>query len=122
MAIHQANLHGSKRDQERTDEKAMRAFLAGEVDLAEGLGVDRELIEGLRRQAVALFETGKWDRCVQVVLGVVALGSVHPADAIMLSRCYDRLGRPAAADACRDHAERMMSAMGIEVPSIGGDA
>lgn len=116
MAIHQADLHGSKKAQEKVDEKAMQAFLDGECDLATGLGVTEEMIKGLRRQALALYETAHYDRAIKVVLGLVALGSVHPADPLLLSRCYEKLGNVDAARQCEEHAERMMSALGIEIP------
>lgn len=116
MPIHQADLHGSKRDQEKVDPKAVDAFFSGECDLADGLGVGDELISGLRRQALALYESGRFDRAIKVVLGVVALGRIHPADPLLLARCYDKLGNIAAARECEDHANRMMQAMGIEIP------
>ena len=42
----------------------------------------------MRRQALALMESGKWVRSIDVVLGVSALGNVHPADALILEHCY----------------------------------
>lgn len=116
MAIHQADLHGSKRDQAKIDRDAMRSFLSGEGDLADGLAIDLGVIDGLRRQALALHDAGKWQRCIDVVLALVAMGSVHPADPFLLARCYRELGMTEAAEQCASHAERLMKALGIELP------
>jgi hypothetical protein len=116
MGIHQADLHGSKKDQERLDGVAMRAYLEGEGELSSGLALEPELIDKLRRQALALMATGKWQRCIDVLLALAALGSIHPADPIMLGRCHRELGQLDVAEACADHAERMLHAMGLEIP------
>jgi hypothetical protein len=118
MAIHRADLHGSKKAHERVDELAVERFIKGECDLVDGLGIDDDVLQGLRRQALALYESGKFERCIKVVLGVVALGSVHPADPVLLARAYEKLGMHEAAAECDRHAERIMSALGIEVPSV----
>ena len=117
MAIHQANLAGSRRDRERIDLGAMTAYLEGEADLSEGLDLDPSLVQDLRRQAHALMCAGHYQRCVDVVLALVAMGSVHPADPMMLAACYRGLGMESAARACEAHGERMMLAMGLEVPT-----
>jgi hypothetical protein len=119
MPIHQADLHGSKKDQERVDPLKVEKFLAGECDLVEALGIDDEMLDGLRRQALALYQAGKWERCIKVVLGLVALGSVHPADPVLLARSYEKLGMHDAAAQCDLHAERMMKELGVEVPQVG---
>lgn len=116
MAIHQADLVASKRAQEKIDRDAIQAYLVGEGDLADGLSITPEVVDGLRRQALALHTAGKWQRCIDVILGLVALGSIHPADAMMLSDSYRHLGRFREAEACAEHAERILSAMGIELP------
>ncbi len=116
MSIHQAHLVGSRRDRERVDLNAMEPFLEGEADLSEGLGLNAELIDNLRRQAHALMCAGHFQRSVDVTLGLVAMGSVHPADALMLAQCYRALGMPQAAEQCQQHGDEMLSAMGIELP------
>src|SRR5215470_3687449 len=92
MPIHQADLNGSKKKREWIDELAIERFMKGEIDLQKALGVDDQLLLALRRQAFALYQSGKWERCIKIVLGVVALGSVHPADAVLLARSYEQLG------------------------------
>lgn len=116
MPIHQANLAGSRRDRERVDTQAMQAFLHSEADLSEGLDLSPELVDDLRRQAHALMCAGHYQRCVDVTLALVAMGSVHPADPVMLTTCYKALGMDEAARACQEHADQMMAAMGIELP------
>lgn len=116
MGIHQADLNAPKNATGRLDRKAVERYLAGQGDLAEGLGVDAEQILALRRQALALSEAGKWQRAIDVVLGLVALGSVHPADPAILSRCYQALGKEEEARACAEHAEALWSALGLGAP------
>ncbi|MCK6548588.1 CDC27 family protein [Myxococcota bacterium] len=116
MPIHQADIHGFKKAQDKVDEKVIDRFFDGDCDLAEALGVSDELIDGMRRQALALYESGKYQNAVQVVLGLVAMGRVHPADPLLLARCYEKLGKLEAAAECNAHGERLLSAMGIEIP------
>jgi hypothetical protein len=116
MAIHQADLAGSRRDRERVNPAAMAGYLQGEADLSDGLDLSPELVDSLRRQAHALMTAGRWQRCIDVTLALVAMGSVHPADPLMLAHCYRALGMPEAADQCQAHGDRMMQAMGLELP------
>lgn len=118
MPIHQADLHRSKKDQERQDPAAIAQYLDGEGDLAEGLTVTPELVDGLRRQAHALLSAGHHQRTIDLVLAIVALGSVHPADPLMLADAYRALGMRAAADACQQHADLLLDAMGVDVPMV----
>lgn len=113
MAIHQADLLASKKVNERVDRKAIEGYLKGEGSLADGLGLEPENILSLRRQALALLEAGKWQRAIDVVLGLVALGNVHPADPAILARCYEELGQPELARACAEHADAMVEALGL---------
>ena len=116
MGIHQADLYGSKKEQERIDRDALKSYLDGDVDLKDGLGLDEEVIQSLRRQATALLAAGKWQRAIDVVLALVALGSVHPADPLLLARAYRELGMHTAAAACLDHGVQILDAMGLELP------
>ena len=116
MAIHQADLASSRRDRERVNVAAMTGYLEGEADLSDGLDLSPELVHSLRRQAHALMTAGRWQRCIDVVLALVAMGSVHPADPLMLAHCYRALGMAAAAEQCQAHGDRMMQAMGLELP------
>lgn len=116
MAIHQANLTASRKDRERIDTAAMQGYLQGEADLSDGLDLGPELVDDLRRQALALMSAGHFQRCIDVTLALVAMGSVHPADPIMLATCYRGLGMEEAARHCEQHGEEIMAAMGIELP------
>ena len=111
MSKQQLDLAGFKKAREKVDDKAIDKFFNGETDLAGALGLDSEAIDKMRRQAVALYGAGKWDACVKLVLGVVALGSVHPADALLLAKCYTELGNRNAAEQCTAHYEQMMRAV-----------
>lgn len=113
MAIHQADLLASKKANDRVDRKAIEGYLQGQGTLAEGLGLAPENILSLRRQALALLEAGKWQRAIDVVLGLVALGNVHPADPGILARCYTELGQPELARACAEHADALIEALGL---------
>jgi hypothetical protein len=119
MRIHQAELAGSRKDRERTDAAAARAFAEGKIDLVEALGVSEEALSGLRRQAIALHEAGKHDRAIKIVLGLVALGRVHPVDPILLARCYAAIGNREAAAECSSHAKRMLEALDIDAKALG---
>lgn len=113
MPIHQADLLASKTANERVDRKAIEAYLQGQGSLADGLSLTPENILSLRRQALALLEAGKWQRAIDVVLGLVALGNIHPADPAILARCYMELGQTEMARVCGEHADAMIEALGL---------
>lgn len=121
MSIHQAHLAGSRRDRERVDLHAMEPYLEGEADLSDGLGLAPDLVDNLRRQAHALMCAGHFQRCIDVCLALVAMGNVHPADALMLAQCYRALGMGQAAEQCQQHGDHMLQAMGIELPTELGE-
>lgn len=107
MSKHQLQLAGHAKARAKTDKKSIDRLAAGDTDLPEALGVTDAQLEALRRQAIALHTAGKWQACIDVVLGVTALGSVHPVDALLLARCYRQLGDDASAQACEAHYESM---------------
>jgi hypothetical protein len=110
MSKQQIGLAGSEKVRTSVDPLRAERFLRGEIELAEALGL--EDANELRRQAVALYGGGKYDACIEVVLGLAALGNVHPVDPLLLARCYTALGDVANAELCTDHYERMMRALG----------
>lgn len=114
MTLHRADLAASKKAREKTDPLAVSSFLRGERDLAGALNLTDEQLQGLRRQALALFEAGRVERAIDVINGLIALGRIHPLDAILLSRCYEKLGREEEARAFAAHAERIMREMGLD--------
>lgn len=92
MSKGELKIRGASAKTDKVDEKAIDRLMRGESDLATALGLDEEAQKDLRRQAIALCGAGKWQACIEVVLGVTALGSIHPVDAVLLSRCYRALG------------------------------
>lgn len=110
------HLEPRRKESIKVDHRALDTYLEGECDLAEGLGLSDEDVESLRNQAFALFETGHWERCRDVALGLAALGRVHLVDALMLSRCYRELGHTDEAEAFAEHAERFLDALNIDIP------
>lgn len=99
----------------QVDEKAIDRLLDGKIDLATALGAGAEAQKDMRRQAIALCGAGKWQACVDVVLGVTALGTVHPVDAVLLSRCYRALGDAQSAE----YVEREYEALLRELQKNG---
>lgn len=99
----------------RVDEKAIDRLFDGKIDLPTALGFGAEAQKDMRRQAIALCGSGRFRACIDVVLGVTALGTVHPVDAVLLSRCYRALGDVAAAE----HVEREYEAL-LRDPTANG--
>jgi hypothetical protein len=110
MAKQQLGLAGSEKARTSVDPLRAERFIRGELEIADALGLDGA--DDLRRQAVALYGSGRFDACIEVVLGLAALGNVHPVDPLLLARCYTALGDVANAELCADHYERMMRALG----------
>ena len=90
-------------------------YLRGDCDLAGGLSIDAAAITGLRRQALALMRSGKPVRAIDVVLGISALGSIHPSDALILERCDRDRGELELAERSRAIAVRLMRAMSVDL-------
>lgn len=86
-------------------------LLAGDRSLAEHLGLEAGALGGLRAQAAALYEAGKWERLVGVLHGLISLGDVEPWDAVMLARAYDELGDGGSAALAARVAEEMLGAL-----------
>lgn len=123
MSKHQLELAGSLKAKTKTNKKAIDRLMAGQSSLPDALGVNEQQVEGLRRQAIALHEAGKHQSCIDVVLGVTALGSVHPLDALLLARSYRALGQAADADACERHYAELIAlaaqTQGFTMPAGG---
>lgn len=109
MSKQQLELAGSLKAKTKKNQKAVDRLMDGRASFPDALGVTEAQIEGLRRQAIALHEAGKAQECVDIILGVTALGSVHPLDALLLARSYRALGRGAEADACEKHYAELMA-------------
>ena len=122
MSKHRVRLTSSG-DKKRVDEKSKSAYLDGDVSLAVGLGVTPAMAQDLRRQALALFETRRWQQCIDVLRGLAALGQVHPADILMMAGSLEAIGKKEQAHVLHVHADRMLAALGVVPQSaIAGGA
>lgn len=75
----------------------VEALKARRISIFDAIGATEKNVEELRAQARALYEGGKWERCLEVVLGIAALGKLSLMDAVMMPRCYRELGDHASA-------------------------
>ena len=105
-------LSGSEKIRTRVDEAKAEKFIEGRIDLSDALELSEDFAKDLRRQAIALHQAGKFEACIDVVLGLAALGSVHPVDPLLLARCYTAIGDVRNAEICSEHYQRMMNAAG----------
>jgi hypothetical protein len=105
-------LSGSEKSRAWVDERRATSFIEGRIELSEALALDEETLQALRRQAIALLQAGKFEACIDVVLGLAGLGTVHPVDALLLARCYTAIGDVQNAQLCTEHYERMMVEVG----------
>src|SRR5438874_1443013 len=108
MSKHRVQLHGSKKKSKDVDPFAIARFMKGEATLVEALKLDEQTFDGLRRQAHALFDAGKWQQCIDVVRGLAALGDVDPFDPFLLAGSYRALGDDDAARIAEEVGERML--------------
>ncbi len=122
MSKHRVRLTSSG-DRKRVDEKSKRAYLDGDEPLAHGLGVTPAMALDLRRQALALYQTRRWQQCIDVLRGLAALGQVHPADVLMMAGSLEALGKKEQAHVLHVHADRLLASLGV-VPqtAIAGGA
>lgn len=112
MSLHQLGLSGSGKKQRAIDEKAIVKYLRGEVSLAAALKVDGKTTEGLRRQAHALYEAGRWQQCIDVLHGLAAIGDVDALDPLLMAGAYGELGNTKAAELCAQMGESMLAKLG----------
>ena len=75
----------------------LEARKAPPIPTFDATGAADQNLEELRAQARALYEGGKWERCLEVVLGIAALGKLSLTDALMMPRCYRELGDHSSA-------------------------
>jgi hypothetical protein len=109
MSKQQLRLHGSKRRQDDVRLLLIEACLEGKKTLAQSMGITDRTIGELRSQAYVLYRTGKWERCIDVVLGLVSLGSLEPWDPVILSRCYDEIDDSDHSAQCAKIAQVMLA-------------
>lgn len=114
MPIHQAELAGRSSAQERHDPEAEAAYLRGERTLAGALDLDDDTFDAIRRQAVALFDAQRFERARDVLLGISALGRVHPGDMVLLAACYKALGDHETAAKIDAQARKLIAALDEE--------
>ena len=82
------------------------------------LNVSREAREALRDRALQLYVERRFEDCITVLRGLAALGDVHPADAMLLSRCLALTGDKELARAAADSASRLLEGMGLIIPEV----
>jgi hypothetical protein len=92
-------------------EAAKEAYLQGDISLADALKVPPEGILALRRSLQTLFEKQDWNRCIDVLRGLIALGDHEPQDAYVLAHCHEALGDLAAAQTSRSFGDQLMNAV-----------
>ena len=98
------------------------AGLSDQLIQGESLGavlnVSPEAREALRDRALQLYVERRFDDCLVVLRGLAALGDVHPADAMLMSRCLALTGDKELARAAADSASRLLEGMGLIIPEV----
>jgi hypothetical protein len=89
MAIHQLDLHPKKPSNRSTDAGRAAAYAKGQSDLFTALALDEDLLELIRGQARALYQTQRYDECKDVILGLLTLGDARPEYANMMVTCAE---------------------------------
>jgi hypothetical protein len=92
------------------DSEKVAQAIEGALDLRTALGVEPEVVEGLRRQARALCEVGKWQKCLEVMLGLAALDDLLPPDLVVMALAYEGLGDAELSAKLIAEAEGLMAA------------
>src|SRR5258708_19072466 len=118
MSKQQLRLHGSKRKQDDVSWLLIDACMKGRKSLSQALGITDAVRSDLRAQSFAFYRAGKWERCIDVVLGLVSLGNVEPWDPVMLSRCFDEIDDPERASACAKIAEIMLTDLDASMRTV----
>lgn len=111
MSMHRLGLIGSEKKQRKVDVKVLTRFFEGKIRLDEALELDSKAAAGLRRQAHALYESGKWQQCIDVILGLAAVGDVDPFDPLLMAGAYTELGNAEAARLCTEMGEKMLETL-----------
>jgi hypothetical protein len=89
---------------------------AAPAPMGETLGVGGPERLALRQHALGLMEQGQWREAVAVVRGLLAMGDLHPADPLLLARCFTGMGQPQAAQRAVEHARQIHAALGLTFP------
>lgn len=97
MGIHQLDLHPNKPSNRSTDAGRAAAYANGQSDLFTALALDDALLELIRGQARALFQTQRYDECKDVIVGLLTLGDARPEYATMMVACAEAAQDYAAA-------------------------
>ncbi len=97
------------------DAQRVEAYALGRATLAETVGVTPEVLAELRRQARALFDTGRWAPCLEVVSGLVLLGDLDAQSFVLAAECSRRLGAAERAREWLGHAELVAHATGVRL-------
>lgn len=89
MGIHQLDLHPKKPSNRSTDASRATTFANGQSDLFTALALDDALLELIRGQARALFQTQRYEECKDVIVGLLTLGDARPEYATMMVTCAE---------------------------------
>ncbi len=111
MGVHELRRKSPAEAASAVDADARQEFLEEGLDLGAALGVSAEWVADLRRQGIALLEVGRWSEAIAVFTGLVALGSVHPADALGLSLAHRSLGNLDQAELFEAQASAIQAAL-----------
>ncbi len=109
MSKQQLRLHrGKKGSGGPIDGDRVQAFREGKLSLRRALGVPQETLGELRAQAEAFYTAGKWQQCVDVLMGLWELEELRPIDPVLLSRCFEELGDAERASVCAKIAHDLL--------------
>lgn len=109
MSRHQLRIHGSKKTRGEVDGERVGRLLRGDGDLAQALGLEGAQVEALRAQALALYQSEKWARAIDVLLAVAALDALEPWELVILARAYRETGDDASAALWSAKAEEKLA-------------
>jgi hypothetical protein len=118
----QLKLHTSKKKAERAEFQGLPPEAMATLPPVALLRLEPATIEELRRQGQALFAAGKWQAAADVFVAIDTLGIREPWDALLLSRCYDELGRPDDAAVAAQAAESMLEDWEATLRAFRGEA
>lgn len=108
MPIHQLNLRPRSKEEAPIDGPAVAEFLEGTRSLQAALCVTTEHVAQMKRQAVALFETKRWQRCADVLQGLAQIDEVGLEEVLMLIHCHRELGQMDEAELCEQARDLML--------------
>ncbi len=119
MALDFLRLRSESFGSQPIDTKAVSDFVAGDLSLKDALGLDDEVVQRMRAQARALHAIGKWDRVVDIIIGVVELGGAQVEDLVLVTEAYAELGDEDAYQRCSLVLEGLLYRLEQNLPPAG---